>query len=115
MGLKTTNYEVKAKRHILPEAYAVIGKIGTIDERGNGYAIMHIQATRDNALHAEPFETKRVDVVWDRKRSIAECIYEAAKRERTTRRLNRETYKMEEVVIDTMFKDWEDDIVEEDT
>lgn len=109
MGLKTTNYEVKAKRHVLPQAYAVIGRLGEIDERGNGYAIMHIQTTRDNALHAEPFETKRVDFVWDRKKSIAECIYEAAKVERTARRMNRETRKIEEVVVDTMFSGWEDD------
>ena len=113
MGLKTTNYEVKAKRHILPEAYAVIGRVGEINEHGSGYAIMYIQATRENALNAEPFETKRVDFIWDRKRSIAECIYEAAKVEKSARRMNRETRKMEEVVIDHMFKDWEDDIVTE--
>lgn len=111
MGLKTTNYEVKAKRHILPKAYAVIGKVGEINEHGSGYAEMHIQATRENALKLQPIDTKRVDFVWDRKRSIAECIYDAAKKEKTTRRRNRETHKMEEIVIDTMFKDWTDDIV----
>lgn len=114
MGLKTTNYEVKAKRHILPEAYAIIGRVGEIDEHGSGYAIMHIQATRENALSAEPFETKRVDFVWDRKKSIAECIYEAAKVEKTARRINRETQKMETIVIDPMFSGWDDDIVVED-
>lgn len=113
MGLKTTNYEVKAKRHVLPEAYAVIGKV-EIDEYGSGYAIMHIQATRENALGAEPFETKRVDFFWDRKQDIAEAIYEAAKQAKIMRKLNIETRKMEEVVIDPMFSDWKDDIVVEE-
>lgn len=114
MGLKTTNYEIKAKRHILPEAYAVIGRVGEIDEHGNGYAIMHIQSTRENALNADPFETKRVDFVWDRKSDIASTIYESAKVPKYTRRINAETHKIEMVITDPMFKDWDNDIVVEE-
>lgn len=113
MGLKTTNYEVKKLGITLPNAYAVIGKV-EMNERGSGYAEMIIQATRDNALKLQAIDTKRVDFTWDRKKSIAECIYEAAKVEKTSRRMNRETREMEEVVVDTMFKDWVDDIQTEE-
>lgn len=110
MGLKTKNYEVKKLGITLPDAYARIGKI-EMSDNGSGYTEMHIQATRENALNLQPIETKRVDFFWDRKADIAETIYAAAKVEKTFRRMNRETRQMEEVVIDTMFKDWEDDIV----
>ena len=110
MGLKTTNYEVKKLGITLPEAYAVIGKI-EMSDRGSGYAEMYIQATRENALNLQPIETKRVDFFWDRKSDIAETIYAAAKVEKTSRRINRETRQMEEVLIDTMFSGWDDDII----
>lgn len=109
MGLKTRNYEVKKLGITLPEAYAVIGKI-EMSDNGNGYAEMHIQATRENALKLQAMDVKRVDFVWDRKRSIAECIYDAAKVEKTARRMNRETHKVETIITDSMFKDWQDDI-----
>lgn len=110
MGLKTTNYEVKKLGITLPEAYAIIGKV-ELSPSGGGYAEMRIQSTRENAQALQPIETKRVDFFWDRKSDIAETIYASAKVEKTSRRINRETRQMEEVVIDKMFSGWEDDII----
>lgn len=110
MGLKTTNYEVKKLGITLPEAYAIIGKV-ELSASGSGYAEMLIQSTRETVQSLQPIETKRVDFVWDRKSDIAETIYAAAKVEKTSRRINRETRQMEEVVVDKMFSDWVDDIV----
>lgn len=110
MGLKTTNYEVKKLGITLPEAYAIIGNLH-IEKNGSGYAEMYVQATRDNVLNLQPLETKRVDFVWDRQADIAETIYATAKVEKTAQRYNRETKAQETVVTDTMFSDWEDDII----
>ena len=113
MGLKTTNYEITKLGITLPDAYARIGKV-EMSDNGSGYAIMHIQATRENALTLQPIDTKRVDFFWDRRKSIAECIYEAAKVAKTVRRKNSETYQMENVVLDKMFSDWDNDIVNDE-
>jgi hypothetical protein len=114
MGLKTTNYEVKKLGITLPEAYAIVKDLevhGT-----SGYAIIAVQSSRENADKVvkgqmQALEEKRVDFVVNRDANDRATAYEAAKKEKTTRRMNRETRKMEEVVIDEMFKDWEDDIV----
>ena len=108
MGLKTTNYEVKKLGITLPQAYAIIGKV-EMSDNGSGYANIHIQTTRENALTLQPIEIRRVDFHWDRHSDIANCIYNASKAPKTSRRINKETRKMEEIVVDEMFKDWEDD------
>lgn len=91
MGLKIKNYKVERLGCTLNEAYAAISKMSF-----NGSAIdavMKIQTTRENALNPDldGYDEKPVCCKWDRKQSIAEAVYEAAKTQG--------------------FEDWENDII----
>lgn len=115
MGLKTTNYKVKGKDLVLPNAYAVIGRV-QLFESGNGTAKIFVQSSRDKVLTFEPLEEKTISFKWDRKQDIARCIYEAAKQKKTRREqtgeLDENAMPIEvEVVVDEQFYGWQDDII----
>lgn len=109
MGLKTTNYEVKALGITLPEAYAIIRNIRCDGERAN--VTFAIQSTRAAALEKKPIETKMVSFVWDRSRDIAEQAYEAAKSKRTETVKDTFLGKTEEKTVYGCLYGWQDDIV----
>ena len=116
MGLKTTNYKIEGKDLVLPNAYAIIGRVLNIFESGNGTAKIFVQASREHALNFEPLEEKTISFKWDRKSDIARCIYEAAKKKKTRMeqngKIDENGMPIEvEVVVDEQFYGWYDDIV----
>ena len=91
MGLKIKNYKSVKFGIELPEAYAVIDRVlvkGDVID-----ASLKVQTSRDNAVNAElaGYDEYPICCKWDRKKSIAEAVYEAAKEQG--------------------FEDWEADIV----
>lgn len=110
MGLKTTNYEVKALGITIPEAYAVVKAIKA--ERGNGVATIGVSTTRENAISKQPLETKEIQFSYDidADNPVAKA-YEAAKAQKTVKRFDRETKEMADVVVNMPFYGWTDDIV----
>ena len=79
MGLKITNYKSIKFGIKLPEAYAVIDRIGVKGDVID--AVLKVQTSRENAVNVElaGFDEFPVCCKWDRKQSIAEVIYKAAK------------------------------------
>lgn len=92
MGLKTTNYKVQQFNLVLSEAYAKITDV-IIDPKGNATATFAIQQSRDAVDHSAPLTKMRLNCQIDKDLPIYEQIYKTSKI--------------------MMFKDWEDDIVEE--
>lgn len=92
MGLKTTNYKVQQYDLVLSDAYAKITDI-TIDHAGNATATFAIQQSRDAVSKSAPLMEMRLDCKINKDLPVYEQIYTLSK------------------VF--MFKDWEDDIVEE--
>ena len=115
MGLRTTNYKIKGKDLVLPNAYAIIGRV-QLFESGNGTAKLFVQSSRDKVLEFEPLEEKTVAFKWDRKQDIASCIYAAAKQKKIRQEQSGELDenglpKLVEVVVDEQFFGWQDDIL----
>ena len=92
MGLKTTNYKLQQYDLVLSDAYAKITDI-MIDHAGNATATFAIQQSRDAVSKSAPLMEVRLDCKINKDLPIYEQIYTLSK------------------VF--MFKDWEDDIVEE--
>ena len=92
MGLKTTNYKVEDYNLVLPTAYAKITNI-EISPDGDAFTTFAIQQTREDISNNKPLIELRLDCKIDKSLPIYEQIYTFSKA--------------------IMFKDWEDDIVEE--
>lgn len=92
MGLKTTNYEVKALGQTLPTAYALLDSIS--QQKNSVLATFGIYTNRENASKYKPIEMKKIHFTWDRKSNIAEQAYLLAKSK------------------DGVLHGWDDDIVE---
>ena len=92
MGLKTTNYEVKDLGITVPTAYAQVTSL-FIDKAGNAYADFSIQQNRDDIGTKEAFTKESISCTIDKTQPIYTQVYNNAK--------------------ETIFKDWEDDIVDE--
>ena len=112
MGLKTTNYEVKKRGRILPEAYAIVKDLTV---RGNkGYAIIAVQSSRENAekvITGEmlPEEEHRIDFTVNRDENDRATAYAKAKSQKEVKQFNEETHKLETVTVNEPFYGWEDD------
>ena len=92
MGLKTTNYKVEDYNLVLPTAYAKITNI-EISPDGDAFTTFAIQQTREDISNNKPLIELRLDCKIDKSLPIYEQIYTISKA--------------------IMFKNWEDDIVEE--
>ena len=92
MGLKTTNYEIKDLGITVPDAYAQITSIFA-DKNGKAYADFSIQQNRDDIGIKEAFTKESISCTIDKTQPIYTQVYNNAK--------------------ETIFKDWEDDIVDE--
>ena len=92
MGLKTTNYKVEDYNLVLPTAYAKITNI-EISPDGDAFTTFAIQQTREDISNNKPLIELRLDCKINKSLPIYEQIYTLSKA--------------------FMFKDWEDDIVEE--
>lgn len=93
MGLKTTNYEAKQFGITLPTAYARLTDIH-IDIDGHAYGFFEIHQTREDLGVKAPFERIDIDHIVDKEQPIHKQLYEKAK--------------------ETLFTNWEDDIVTEE-
>lgn len=120
MGLRTTNYKIKGKDLVLPNAYAMVKNLHVFGE--SGYAEIIVQTSRENADKCvkgqlDAIETKRVDfIVKNRDGNDRATAYEAAKQKKTRREqsgeLDENGMPIEvEVVVDEQFYGWYDDIV----
>lgn len=89
MGLKKQNYELRGIN--IPEAYAMIGKV----EIENNIATVgfNIHTSRENLKKYDPLETITIAIKFDRNLSLYEQLYIKSKED--------------------IFKDWQDDIIEE--
>lgn len=114
MGLKTTNYQIKSKNIVLPEAYAIITEV---QSTGNhGVAKFAITTNRENAekiLKGElkPIQEVEVGFVVNRDGNDRAIAYEKAKSRRPIMRMNHKTRKREPVYVNAPFYGWEDDII----
>lgn len=114
MGLKTTNYEVKGKGIILPEAYAIVKDLTV---RGtHGTAIIAVQTSRENCQKVvdgtmEAIEEVRIEFIINRDENDRATAYEKSKSQREGKRWNAEMNKSEPILINEPFYGWEDDII----
>lgn len=111
MGLKTTNYEVKGMREILPTAYAYIRDIKISGD--HGCATIAVCKSRELAADSSirPYEEVEVDFEVDRTVNDRETVYKKVKGTKLIDRWNREKQTYEKVEIPEKFHGWEDDIV----
>lgn len=114
MGLKTTNYEAKAMKEVLPEAYAVIRAI-RVEPNGQGVAKFAVHRTRELAIdpNVKPFHEETIYFKSERNVNDRETAYKKATSSYTLSELNHETQKVEEIEIKAPFYGWENDIVED--
>lgn len=92
MGLKTTNYEAKEFGIVLPTAYARLTNIN-VNLSGSAFGMFEVHQTREDINTKSPIERKNINCVIDKDLPIHKQMYEVAK--------------------ETLFTDWEDDIIEE--
>lgn len=113
MGFKTTNYQLKGRDTILPEAYAMVRK--TVVNGDDGYAIIGIDETRElvSNPNVTPLEQVRINFKVDRNVNDRVTAYAAAVADVEKQKINDETGKLEKVTIPGPFAGWEVDIVEE--
>lgn len=119
MGLRTTNYKIKGKDLVLPNAYAMVKNLHVFGE--SGYAEIIVQTSRENAAKCvkgqlDAIDTKRIDFKVDRDGNDRATAYEAAKKKKTRMEQNGEIDEKGvpievEVVVDEQFFDWDNDIV----
>jgi hypothetical protein len=109
MGFKTTNYQLKGRNTVLPQAYAVIRK--TVTDGEKGYAIIGIDETRELASNplVKPLEQVRVDFDVNRNQNDRVTAYLAAVADIEKEKINDETHKLEKVIVKGLFADWEVD------
>ena len=110
MGLKTTNYEVKAMREVLENAYAYIRKI-TVDEYGKGYAQIAIHRTRELAADptVKPYEIKEIKFNCVRTQNDRVTAYQVAKEATIVSKWV--DGKLKDVRVLGPFAEWDDDNV----
>ncbi len=92
MGLKKSNYEVKEMGINIPEAYAQITQI-TTDINGVANAVFEIQQDRESVSKKRAIDVVKFGAEIDKEQPLYKQMYEKAK--------------------ETVFVDWEDDIVTE--
>lgn len=115
MGLKTTNYEVKDKGIILPEAYALIRDIEINGDLG--IATIVVQQSRELAVNKAPFEEHTIQFKVNRNENPYETAYAKAKAKIVRNELidkevdgeNKKVFVVKE--YPNKFTDWEDDFV----
>ena len=112
MGLKTKNYTIKKTGITLPTAYAKL-RTFVLNSDDTIRATFGIHTTRDKLSAYAPVEIVEVNVgKWDRKKTLQEAAYDAAKSEKhITHEWNAEKKSDEEVVTYGALYGWEDDKV----
>lgn len=111
MGLKTTNYEIKSKGIVMPEAYAYIRKLTV--EYNSGVAEFVIQSTRENAQKLDSINTVKVHFKVNREENPYVTAYNVAKSRKEVTRMDRRTKEKKTTYVKNPFYGWEDDIVTE--
>lgn len=112
MGLIKKDFVLKEhNNHVLKNAYAYITEC--YSGRKSGYAIIGIFDSRESAINgAKPFQSVRVDFVLDRKENDRVTAYKQAKEPIFVDKVwNKETKQYDDKYEDSIFADWQDDIV----
>lgn len=112
MGMIKQNFKVKSMGNfVLPTAYAYITECHTIGK--TGYAKIGIFADRESAVNCvNPFEVVRVDFVLDRNENDRATAYKTAKQPKYLgKEWDEETKTFEDKYTESIFADWQDDIV----
>ena len=111
MGLKTTNYQVKAFNTTLPTAYAYVTKCET--DRTKGRATIGVFATREDAENPKitPYEQHSVEFTIDRAENDRATAYVAAKSPRLKYVRDETTGIIKQALVDGPFAGCVDDIV----
>ena len=110
MGLRTSNFEVKRMKEVLPEANAVIRSL-RVDTNGQGVAIIGVHRTRELALDpaVTPFHEEKIYFTSDRNVNDRETVYKKATEPYKTMKPDLETHQMVEVEVKPFFYGWKDD------
>ena len=114
MGLKTTNYEVKAMKTVLPEAYAYIRETRVSGDYGTAIFAVHKNRELAQDKTVRPYEEIRVTFKVDRTKNDRETAYNTAKSQMPVKEWG-EHGEEEEVLRKMPFYGWEDDIKYENT
>lgn len=112
MGLVKKDFVLKEhNNHVLNNAYAYI--IECYSGRESGFATIGIFDNRESAKKgAKPFQTVRVDFIIDRNENDRATAYKQAKKPVFIENVwNKETKQYENLYEESIFADWEDDIV----
>jgi hypothetical protein len=111
MGLKTTNYRLKKnKKVVMEQAYAIIENLFIKGEYARADFV--IQSGRVLEEGEEPLERISVEFALNRNESPFITAYKTAKGQHYENRYNEETDKVEKVIVNnSVFYDWENDIV----
>ena len=115
MGLKTTNYQIKDKNIVLPEAYAIITEVQSKGHHGVAkFAITVDRESAEKILKGElkPIQEVEVSFTVNRDGNDRAVAYEKATARKEITRLNRKTGEKETTYVNGPFYGWEDDIVE---
>ena len=109
MGLKTTNYRVKATDYVYTNAYALLKDISIQGDWVN--AVFAIQTSREKAVDFEPIETVSITFKFDRTKNPVEMAYNLVKSKIKDYVWNDELQAHVEVEKEMPLFGWEDDIV----
>ena len=109
MGLKTTNYEVKSMKVILPTAYAYIREINTSGNRGVATFAVHESRELASDISVKPYEECKISFAVDRDANDRVTAYNKAKSQIQVKTYT--DYGEVEVTQDMPFYGWQDDIV----
>ena len=112
MGMIKKKYKVKSMGNFeLDTAYAYITECHTVGK--TGYAKIGIFADRESAVNcANPFEVVRVDFVLDRNENDRVMAYRTAKQPKYLGKVwNEKTKTLEDKYEESIFSDWQDDII----
>lgn len=115
MGLKTTNYQIKDKNIVLPEAYAIITEVQSKGHHGVAkFAITVDRESAEKILKGElkPIQEVEVRFAVNRDGNDRAVAYEKATARKEITRLNRKAGEKEPMYVNGPFYGWEDDIVE---
>ena len=114
MGLKTTNYQIKNKNIVLPEAYAIITEVQSKGHHGIAkFAITVDRESAEKILKGElkPIQEVEVSFAVNRDGNDRAIAYAKAKERKEIMRMNHKTRKREPVYVNGPFCGWEDDYV----
>lgn len=109
MGLKTTNYEVKSMKVVLPTAYAYIRELSVVGNKGVAIFAVHENRELASDISVKPYEECKISFAVDRDANDRVTAYNKAKSQIQVKTYT--DYGEVEVTQDMPFYGWQDDMV----